>query len=111
MKHRITQFVMGTVVAAVATLAVNISTPATAKDTNEAKQGKSEKKVFFFKGGGPLEFILALDNHFRTRLGEILSIPSSLARAEVPKMRVATEDPGEVLGLYNRLDDPMLGKW
>jgi hypothetical protein len=84
-------------------------------DTNSsqppAKPGKSEKKAFFFEGGNPLQFILAMDKHFRTRLGQILSIPSSLARAEVPKMRIVTDKPEEALQVYNHLEDPLLGQW
>src|SRR5262245_59199332 len=86
--------------------------PAQADDTNEVKEaGKPKKEIFFFRGGRPLDFILALDRHFRTRLGEILSIPSSLARAEVPRIRLSTEDPADALKLYNRLGDPLLGQW
>ena len=83
-----------------------------ADDTNQAKaEPKPRKPVFIFGGGNPLEFVLALDHHFRTRLGEILSVPSSLARAQVPRMRLATEDPAEALLLYNRLNNPLLGRW
>ena len=88
---------------------------AAAAETNSsqppAKPEKSEKKVFFFEGGNPFQFILAMDKHFRTRLGQILSIPSSLARAEVPKMRISTEKPEDALQVYNHLQDPMLGQW
>jgi hypothetical protein len=91
-----------------------LSLPALANDTNTQpppKSEKTEKKSFFFEGGNPLQFILAMDKHFRTRLGQILSIPSSLARAEVPKMRIATDKPEEALQVYNHLQDPMLGQW
>src|SRR5689334_9285713 len=104
MKKILTVLMMGAFVVALAI-------PASGKNTNDTNEGKQEKKVFFFPGGYPHDFILAMDKHFRTRLMEILSIPSSLAKGEVPRMRVATENPSEVLGLYNRLDDPMLGKW
>src|SRR5258705_7296135 len=88
------------------------SFPVRADETNDANQtGRPKKEAFFFKGGNPFDFILAMDRHFRMRLGEILSIPSSLARAEVPRMRVSTDNPGEVLALYNRLQDPLLGQW
>src|SRR5438132_9915858 len=79
------------------------SFPSRADETNPTKETLSppppqpKRELFFFRGGRPLDFILALDRHFRTRLGEILSIPSSLARAEVPRIRLSTEDPAEVL--------------
>ena len=88
--------------------------PVLADDTStqpSPKSEKSEKKTFFFEGGNPLSFILAMDKHFRTRLGQILSIPSSLARAEVPKMRITTDRPEDALQVYNHLQDPMLGQW
>jgi hypothetical protein len=87
-----------------------------AEDTNQTApearpESKPKKQAFFFSGGTPLDFVLALDHHFRTRLGEILSIPSSLAHAQVPKMRLSTESPGDALALYNRVDNPFLGRW
>src|SRR4051812_27195232 len=86
--------------------------PTRADDTNQVKaEAKPKKQAFMFSGGYPHDFILALDHHFRTRLAEILSIPSSLARAEVPKMRLSTENPGDALTLYNSLDNPMMGRW
>jgi hypothetical protein len=107
MKHRLKLSII-TLVAALATASV----PARADDTNNTKQaGKPEKKVFVFDGGRPLDFILAMDRHFRTRLEQILSIPSSLARGQVPKMRISTEKPKEALEVYNHLDDPTLGQW
>jgi len=91
---------------------VSATIPARADETNEPKQAsKPEKKMFFFNGGGPHDFILAMDKHFRTRLMQILSIPSSLARAEVPKMRIATDKPEDALQVYNHLQDPTLGQW
>src|SRR5437899_9419020 len=57
------------------------------------------KKAFVFGGGSPLDFILAMDRHFRTRLHEILSVPYALAHAQVPKMRLTTENPAEPLTL------------
>jgi hypothetical protein len=54
---------------------------------------------------------MAMDRHFRTRLNEILSIPHALAHAQVPKMRLTTDNPAEPLVLYNRLGDPFLGRW
>src|SRR5438552_9062203 len=95
-----------------ATLLANSSTSARAEETNDTKQApKPEKKIFFFEGGRPIDFILAMDRHFRTRLEQILSIPSSLARAQVPKMKVKTEKPTDALWIYNSLQDPMLGQW
>src|SRR2546421_12468006 len=95
-----------------AVLLVSATIPARADETNEPKQAsKPEKKMFFFNGGGPHDFILAMDKHFRTRLMQILSIPSSLARAEVPKMRIATDKPEDALQGYNHLQDPTLGQW
>jgi hypothetical protein len=69
------------------------------------------KKVFVFPGGNPVEFIMAMDHHFRTRLHEILSVPHALVHAQVPKMRLTAESPTEPLTVYNRLGDPFLGRW
>ncbi len=104
------------VLASISALVLLMPAVTRADDTNQASpEAKSEQKpkkqMFFFSGGTPLDFILAMDHHFRTRLGEILSIPSSLAHAQVPKMRLATENPGDALALYNRLDNPFLGRW
>jgi hypothetical protein len=108
MNNKLSHFVAALVAAILTTAAM----PVKAEDTNEVQQApKSEKKIFLFNGGGPVEFILAMDKHFRTRLGQILSIPSSLARAEVPKMRIATDNPEDALKVYNHLQDPMLGQW
>jgi len=83
-----------------------------AKETNEVTREESGKqKVFNFGGGSPVEFIVALDRHFRTRLVQILTLPEALSRTKVPKLRVEAEDPREVLTLYNRLDSPTLGQW
>jgi hypothetical protein len=83
-----------------------------AENTNDAKEApKSEKKVFLFEGGRPIDFIIALDRHFRTRLDQILSIPSSLAQARVPKMKVRSDKPADALHVYNSLQDPTLGQW
>src|SRR5437660_8807514 len=99
-------------VATLSGLLLNNASRALADDTNQAKpEPKPRKQVFIFNGGSPLDFVLALDRHFRTRLGEILSVPSALAHAQVPKMRLATDDPGEAFTLYNRLDNPLLGRW
>src|SRR5262245_31288383 len=108
MKNRLFSFATSSILAA---LILTSFSSARADETNNNGQAKHEKKVVFFKGVGPLQFILAVDNHVRTRLGQILSIPSSLARAEVPKMRITTENPEDVLTVYNHLDDPLLGKW
>src|SRR5258708_33535113 len=81
--------------------------PVEAQQTNEVNQ---TKKVFIFEGGNPVDFIMALDKHFRTRLIQILTLPDLLKRAEVPKLRVAADDPCEVLSLYNRLQSPTLGQ-
>jgi hypothetical protein len=83
--------------------------PVQAQETNEISQDK--KKVFSFDGGNPFDFIVALDKHFRTRLVQILTLPETLSRTKVPKLRVAAEDPREVLNLYNRLESPTLGRW
>src|SRR5205085_4503084 len=61
--------------------------------------------------GNPIDFIVALDKHFRTRLVQILTLPDLLRRTEVPKLQVAADDPREVLSLYNRLESPTLGQW
>lgn len=86
--------------------------PVRAQETNDVSQEeKSKKKVFNFEGGNPFEFVMALDKHFRTRLVQILTLPETLSRTRVPKLRVAAEDPREVLNLYNRLESPTLGRW
>jgi hypothetical protein len=109
MKHRLHSLIV--IVLAVVSLVI-IPHSARADETNDAKRAaKPEKKVFIFDGGRPIDFILAMDRHFRTRLEQILSIPSSLARGQVPKMRISTEKPREALEVYNHLDDPMLGQW
>lgn len=82
--------------------------PVQARQTNEVSQ---TKKVFIFEGGNPIDFIVALDKHFRTRLIQILTLPDLLRRTEVPKLRVAADDPREVLSVYNRLQSPTLGQW
>ena len=81
-----------------------------AEPTNDVPPPE-KKKLFIFEGGNPIEFVLALDRHFRTRLVQILTLPEMLRKTQVPKLRVAAEDPREVLSLYNRLDSPMLGQW
>src|SRR5690348_12856742 len=85
---------------------------ARADQTNGATAApKIERKVFVFEGGRPIDFILAMDRHFRTRLEQILSIPSSLAKSRVPKMKIAAATPQEPLVTYNSLHDPELGQW
>jgi hypothetical protein len=94
--------------------ALYVATPclSSARDTNEVKQSDSGKRGFFeFQGGNPIDFVHAMDRHFRTRLIQILSLPETLRGAEVPKLRVAASEPREVLALYNRLDNPELGQW
>ena len=113
MKYYLRSIVFGAVAL---TLLVNVASEIRADETNEARPTpppppRVERKVFFFEGGNPIDFILAMDKHFRTRLGQILSIPSSLARAHVPKMKIATDQPEDALKVYNYLDDPMLGQW
>src|SRR5687767_6917268 len=76
-----------------------------------SQEEKVKKKVFSFEGGNPFDFIVALDKHFRTRLVQILTLPETLSRTKVPKLRVAAEDPREVLNIYNRLESPTLGRW
>src|SRR5436190_7603318 len=86
--------------------------PAQAQETNEVSQeGKDKRKMFSFEGGNPFDFVVALDKHFRTRLVQILTLPETLSRTKVPKLRVAADDPREVLNLYNRLESPTLGRW
>ncbi|HKX63039.1 MAG TPA: hypothetical protein VJS65_14365, partial [Verrucomicrobiae bacterium] len=86
--------------------------PARADETNEVrKEENGKKRVFNFDGGSPVDFVVALDRHFRTRLVQVLTLPETLSRTRVPKLRVAAEDPREVLTLYNRLDNPALGQW
>ena len=86
--------------------------PVLAQDTNEVpKEENGKRRIFNFEGGSPVDFIVALDRHFRTRLIQILTLPETLSRTKVPKLRVAANDPREVLTLYNRLDSPTLGQW
>jgi hypothetical protein len=86
--------------------------PVHAQETNEDKHTEEAKeKVFCFEGGNPLEFVMALDKHFRTRLVQILTLPETLSKTKVPKLRVAAEDPRQVLTVYNRLQSPTLGQW
>jgi hypothetical protein len=83
-----------------------------AQETNEVrKEENGKKRVFNFEGGSPVDFVVALDRHFRTRLIQVLTLPETLSRTKVPKLRVAAEDPREVLTLYNRLESPALGQW
>ena len=93
---------------------LSITTPrtASARETNEVKQTDLAKHNFFeFQGGSPIDFVYAMDRHFRTRLMQILSLPEMLRGAEVPKLRVAASEPKDVLAVYNRLDNPELGQW
>lgn len=93
-------------------LLANGAISARADQTNDAPPApKTERKVFFFEGGRPIDLILAIDRHFRTRMQQILSVPSSLVRATVPKMKVAAEKPTDPLCVYNNLQDPALGQW
>ena len=95
-------------------LAVLLAAPhaVQARETNEVNQEETGKrKVFSFEGGTPIDFVIALDKHFRTRLVQILTLPETLSRTRVPKLRVAADDPREVLSLYNRLQSPTLGQW
>jgi hypothetical protein len=86
--------------------------PVQARETNDvSREEGGRKKVFTFEGGNPIEFVVALDKHFRTRLVQILTLPETLSRAKVPKLRVAADDPREVLTVYNRLESPTLGQW
>jgi hypothetical protein len=86
-----------------------------AGETNEVqppeRNERGGRKVFNFEGGNPLEFIVAMDRHFRTRLVQVLTLPETLSRTKVPKLQVAAEDPRDVLKLYNRLQSPTLGQW
>src|SRR2546421_10033417 len=109
MKTRITRLIT---MATLSGLVLGNANRGLADDTHQAKgEAKPRKHTFIFEGGNPLDFVLALDHHFRSRLGEILSVPSALARAQVPKMRLTTDDPADALTLYNRLDNPLLGRW
>jgi hypothetical protein len=98
--------------AAIAISAIACSRDAFARQTNDAPHIDSPKhRLFEFDGGDPLDFIRALDLHFRTRLIQILTLPETLRGASVPKIRIEANDPKEVLTVYNRLDNPELGKW
>ena len=109
MKNHLNSLMLASLVTA---LLLNGPVSARAEETNDTKQApKPERKVFFFEGGSPIDFVLAMDQHFRTRLGQILSIPSALTRAHVPKMKIATDKPADALEVYNHLQDPMLGQW
>jgi len=86
--------------------------PVRAGETNEVDQEATvKKKMFIFEGGSPIDFVAALDRHFRTRLVQILTLPETLSKTKVPKLRVTADDPREVLSLYNRLQSPTLGQW
>src|SRR5260221_13292952 len=102
----------GLVLASISVLVVALQ-PVQAQQTNETNHVNhtEKKKVFVFEGGNPIDFIVALDKHFRTRLVQILTLPETLSRAQVPKLRVPADDPREVLSLYNRLQSPTLGQW
>ena len=105
---------LNTVVVTMLCLGVLISSvrPAPAQQSNTVSEvAAPKKKLFIFGGGSPFDLIVALDKHFRTRLVQILTLPEMLTRAEVPKLRVAAEDPRDVLNLYNRLQNPALGQW
>jgi len=80
-------------------------------NNNNVREDGGKKRVFDFEGGSPIDFIVALDRHFRTRLVQILTLPETLSRTRVPKLRVAADDPREVLTLYNRIQSPGLGQW
>jgi hypothetical protein len=83
-----------------------------ARQTNDTQSAESPRHKFFeFDGGTPFDFIKALDLHFRTRLVQVLTLPETLRHAEVPRLRVAVNQPQEVLNIYNRLDNPELGTW
>src|SRR5260221_8856128 len=102
----------GLVLASISVLVVAVQ-PVQAQQTNETNHVNhtEKKKVFIFEGGNPIDFIVALDKHFRTRLIQILTLPDLLRRTEVPKLQVAADDPREVLSVYNRLQSPTLGQW
>ena len=100
---------IGTVLV-VLTILFSNARPLRSQPTNESDRPE-KKKVFAFEGGSPLDFIVALDRHFRTRLVQILTLPETLSRTRVPKLRVAADDPKEVLSVYNRLGSPALGQW
>jgi hypothetical protein len=115
MKTRITRIVAGITLGLLLTSnpARSFAAPPTPPPPTEPAPASEPKpkKAFVFPGGNPVEFIMAMDRHFRTRLFEILSVPHALAHAQVPKMRLTTENPSEPLVLYNRLGDPLLGRW
>jgi hypothetical protein len=93
-------------------VAAPLSVQAQARETNDVNAEETvRKKVFSFEGGSPIDLVVALDRHFRTRLVQILTLPETLSRTRVPKLRVAADDPREVLSLYNRLQSPTLGQW
>ena len=109
---KLRSIVFGLVLVSLSVLMV-VGHPLRAQETNEPNHGNhtEKKKVFIFDGGNPIDFIVALDKHFRTRLIQVLTLPETLSRAQVPKLRVAADDPREVLTLYNRLQSPTLGQW
>src|SRR5438477_2479659 len=109
---KLRSIVFGLVLVSLSVLMV-VGHPLRAQETNEPNYGNhtEKKKVFIFDGGNPIDFIVALDKHFRTRLIQVLTLPETLSRTQVPKLRVAADDPREVLTLYNRLQSPTLGQW
>ena len=109
MNMKLRSNVLAPVLVCLAVLAA-VGPSARARETNDVNHAE-RKKVFVFEGGNPIDFVVALDRHFRTRLMQILTLPETLSRTQVPKLRVAAEDPREVLCLYNRLQSPTLGQW
>jgi hypothetical protein len=86
---------------------------------NADSPGRSEPPTgtnavqFTFGGGTPRDFIAAIQKQFNVDWWDIVTIPRELSNVQIPRMRLRTADPEEVLDTYNFLgeEDPSLGKW
>jgi hypothetical protein len=69
--------------------------------------------VFVFPGGTPFTFVTAVQAFCRVDWTDIVTIPNDMTQAQVPKLRVPTSKPEDLLKLYNRLGErnPALGNW
>lgn len=102
--------------AAIVLLAVPAVVRAQEKQPPETKpksQAAPKQEAFFFQGGGPRDFIRAVNAHYQVDWMGIVTIPREFERVQVPRIRVATPKPGDLLKLYNRLGEQnrILGKW
>jgi hypothetical protein len=95
--------------------------PAGAQETSSMRRGgisgaselAEARSAFEFPGGTPAAFIAAVEAQYKVDWNSIVTIPGQLKEAQVPKLRVPSASPEELLKLYNRLgdQDAKLGKW